>query len=51
MLLVHPSNQFLRRYAGIAGAYHDGRTVGVIGAKVQALVAAGFLKADPDIGL
>ena len=48
---VDAVDQLFRGDALAVRAQHDGRAVGVIGADVQAVVAAQFLEAHPDIGL
>ncbi len=44
-------DQLLGRDAFLLRAQHDGRAMGVIGADVDALMAAQLLEADPDVGL
>lgn len=44
-------DQLFRRDAFLFGTQHDGRAVGVVGADVDALVAAHFLEADPHVCL
>ena len=44
-------NQLLRGNAILFGAQHDGRAVGVIGAHINAVVAAQALEPGPDVGL
>ncbi|MNC24643.1 hypothetical protein D3C75_727030 [compost metagenome] len=44
-------DQLFRGDAFLLGAQHDGRTVGVVGADVDALVAAQLLEADPHVCL
>ncbi len=44
-------DELLRRDAFALGAQHDGRAVGIVGADVEALVAAQLLEAHPYIGL
>ena len=51
VLFLHLLNLLLGGDAQLFGCQHDGRAVGVVGAHVAAIVAAGFLKAHPDIGL
>ena len=51
VLGFHLLNLLLRRDAFLFRLEHDGGAVGVIGAYVQALLAAQLLKAYPDVGL
>ena len=48
---VDAVDELFRRDALAVRAQHDGRTVGVVRADVQAVVAAQLLEAHPDIGL
>jgi len=51
MLFVRPRDELFFRHAMLLGTDHDRSAVGVVGAKVNAVVSAQLLKADPDIGL
>ena len=51
MFFAHAGNHVFRRDALLLRGQHHGRTVGVVGAAIIALVAAHFLKAHPDVGL
>ncbi len=51
VLGLHLLDLLLRRDAFLFRLEHDGGAVGVIGANVQALLAAQLLKAHPDVGL
>jgi hypothetical protein len=51
VLFMHSFNQLFRTNLLGTGTYHDWGAVCIIGAKVEALIARDFLKADPDIGL
>jgi hypothetical protein len=51
MFLIHAPNQFFGTYSRGTGAYHDRSPVRIVSAKIQALIAADFLEADPDIRL
>jgi hypothetical protein len=51
VLVPHPVDELLRRDALLLRAQHDGRAVGVVGAAVDAVVAAHLLEAHPDVGL
>jgi len=51
VFFVDPPYQLFGVYAGAAGTYHNGRAMRIVGAEVQALVAANLLKPHPDIGL
>jgi hypothetical protein len=44
-------DQLFRVMPSFSGAQHDGRTVGVVGADIDALVAAQLLEAHPHVGL
>ncbi len=48
---LHIGDQLFRRDAFLFGAQHDGRTVGVVRADINALIAAMLLEAHPHIGL
>jgi len=48
---MHALDEVFRGDLFGAGAYHNRGAVSVIGAEVEALIAADFLEADPDIGL
>ena len=48
---VHLGDERLGRAALLAGADHDGRAVGVVGADVGAVVAAHLLEANPEVRL
>ena len=51
MLFAVAFNQFFGWYSFLAGGDHHRGAVGVVGAEVSALMAAHFLKADPEISL
>ncbi|MOA03297.1 hypothetical protein D3C78_1227960 [compost metagenome] len=51
VLGLHAGDQRLRGDAFLLGAQHDRRAVGVVGADVDALVAAQLLEAHPHVGL
>ena len=48
---LHVGDQLFRGDAFLFGAQHDGRTVGVVRADIDALIAAMLLEAHPHIGL
>ena len=48
---LHIGDLLLGADAVLFGLEHDGRAVGVVGADIVGLVAAGALEAHPDIGL
>ena len=51
VLLPDRVDLLLRAYAQLFRREHDGGAVGIVGAYVQAVVAAGFLETDPDVRL
>ena len=51
VLLADALDELFRGQALLLGAQHDGGAVGVIGADVQAVMAARLLEANPDIRL
>ena len=51
MFGVDAADQLFRGSTLAVRAQHDGRPVGIVGADVQAVVAAQLLEAHPDIGL
>jgi len=51
MLAVHPPDEFFRLEPLVSGANHDRRAVCIVGAEIQAYIAAQLLKTDPDVGL
>jgi hypothetical protein len=44
-------NKLFRAYTGLAGAYHNGSAVSIVGTEIKALIATKFLETHPDIGL
>src|SRR4029079_5344282 len=46
-----PGDEFLFTAAGLPGANHHRRAMGVVGTHIDAPIAPQFLEADPDIGL
>lgn len=48
---LHVGDQLFRGDAFLFGTQHDGRTVGVVRADINALIAAMLLEAHPHIGL
>ena len=51
MFLAYPLHQLLGGDPLLLGTQHDRRTVGVVGADIDALVAAHTLEPRPDVGL
>ena len=51
MLQLNVVDQLLGGNAFLLGAQHDGRTVGIVGANINSLMAAQLLETHPDVGL
>ena len=51
VFFAYALHQLFGGYTFGFGAQHDRRAVGVVGAHVNALVSAQFLKPHPDVGL